>query len=187
MTDAASIAQLPLGHVGIITDAFSLIGVRCQQVPSLRQRLHLLANAGEKGKLESKDCRVHANLGISKQSAADLALANLAMRIKQLESGLGNWNLDPFPSHDAPALLLSQLDLSAASRRHNDKGEMTHPKTAGLHVTPAARSSISRLRFGKHGQQCGVTSHSNASLGKQDAASHKVNVPPASWSARPVA
>ena len=137
--------------------------------------------------VESKDCQVHANLGISEQSAADLALANSAMRIKQLESGLGNWNLDPFPSHDAPALLLSRLDLSATSRRHNDKGEMTHPKTASLHVTPAARSSISRLRFGKHGQQCGMTLHSNASLSKQDAASHKVNVPPASWSVRPVA
>ena len=90
MTDAASVVQLPLGHVGIITDVFSLIRVRCQQVPSLRQWLDLLANAGEKGKLESKDCRVHANLGIFEQSATDLALANSAMRIRQLESELVN-------------------------------------------------------------------------------------------------
>ena len=149
--------------------------------------MHLLANAGEKGQFDAKDCRVHANLGISEQSAADLALANSAMRIRQLESGLGNCNLDPFPSHDSPALPVSQLGLSATSRRHSDRGEMTRPETASLQAAPAARSSISRLRFSKHWQQCGTTSHSNASLSKQGAASHKVNVLPASWSVRPVA
>ena len=53
VTDAASVVQLPLGHVGIITDAFSLSRVRCQQVQSLRQRLHPLANAGEKGQFDA--------------------------------------------------------------------------------------------------------------------------------------
>ena len=116
-----------------------------------------------------------------------LPLAYSAMHIGQLESGLGDWNLDSFPSHDASALLVSRLGLSATSTRHNDRGKMTHHKTASPQAIPAARSSISRLRFGKHWQQCGTTSYSNASLSKQGAASHKVNILPVSWSVQPVA
>ena len=90
MTDAALVAQLPLGHVEIIMDTFLLSRVRCKKAQSLRQRLNLLANAGEKGQFDAKDCQARTNLGISEQSAADLALAYSAMHIRQLESGLGD-------------------------------------------------------------------------------------------------
>ena len=134
-----------------------------------------------------KTTKVMQIWAIPSRAPLTLPLAYSAMHIRQLESGLGDQNLDSFPSHDASALLVSRLGLSETSTRHNDRGKMTHHKTASPQAMPAARSSISRLRFGKHWQQCGMTSHSNASLGKQDAASHKVNVPPASWSVRPVA